>query len=105
MKTKNEKVNAIISFAKNLKIEKNGIQFIEIDNESNEIRREFVPVCSLAGILVIEAKTEHYEEIKTGIIELIQKLTMIEILPAEDNSQLQDFECTLVLPKTFTQSL
>ena len=71
------KINAIISIVANKDQEKDIIEFIELDSNNIEIRKEVVEFSTLNSPtkLTIGVRSESYESVKSGLINLKNQLS------------------------------
>ena len=71
------KINAIISIVANKDQEKDIIEFIELDSNNIEIRKEVVEFSTLNNPtkLTIGVRSESYESVKSGLINLKKQLS------------------------------
>lgn len=75
---KENKINAILNIVANKEPECDVLEFIELDSNNNEIKRETVKRLAsnrTGSAMTIEIRTEYYESTKTNLLKLAERLS------------------------------
>lgn len=69
---RNDKINAILNIVANKESESDVIEFIELDRDNNEIKRETVkfPTDGESSTITIGIRSEIYNRVKSNLISL-----------------------------------